>query len=228
MDITSWDSYGLGSEDDIADKIAANAKAQMEERMRKLEKLKLEEEEIEYEVREREDDLEKHIQKRRDLVHEQSQTMTQYLMTISNIEEEKETHINAIKKLDHSLTKLNEMMSDLEVDIDVKDDKLKIEEGVIRLKIKCLHEALEANSQARADLARRDLGCHDTTNITNIGGSSLVDFLVETIEQKEAGLQCPVCLEVAAVPILMCPLQHLICSNCRGQVHISRYNIYTD
>ena len=41
---------------------------------------------------------------------------------------------------------------------------------------------------------------------------------VEKIAREKAGLECPVCLETANIPIYTCPKQHLICSECRPQV----------
>ena len=38
------------------------------------------------------------------------------------------------------------------------------------------------------------------------------------IEEKEANLECPVCLETASMPIYMCLQSHLICSDCRPSV----------
>ena len=37
----------------------------------------------------------------------------------------------------------------------------------------------------------------------------------QKISLKEKELECPVCLDTATAPILMCEEQHLICSNCR-------------
>ena len=37
----------------------------------------------------------------------------------------------------------------------------------------------------------------------------------QRICDKEQELVCPVCLEAASAPILMCEEQHLICNNCR-------------
>ena len=39
-------------------------------------------------------------------------------------------------------------------------------------------------------------------------------FLSETITQKEALLECPVCFDTASPPIFKCSKEHLICSNC--------------
>ena len=44
------------------------------------------------------------------------------------------------------------------------------------------------------------------------------NFLRCFIQQKESELQCPVCFEVAGVPIFRCSKEHLICSSCRFKV----------
>ena len=43
----------------------------------------------------------------------------------------------------------------------------------------------------------------------------LREFIEKEIATKEKELECPICMEIAASPILTCPEQHLICSNCR-------------
>ena len=45
----------------------------------------------------------------------------------------------------------------------------------------------------------------------------LFDYISRKIEEKEKELECPVCLETASPPILMCEDQHLICA-CKPQV----------
>ena len=46
----------------------------------------------------------------------------------------------------------------------------------------------------------------------------LIDFMAKSIEKKEAELECPVCFEIADVPIFMCQQQHLICSSCQPKM----------
>jgi len=54
------------------------------------------------------------------------------------------------------------------------------------------------------------------TNIsTQKQNEQLIRFIDRQIIEKEAELECPVCLETAAAPIFMCSEQHLICSLCR-------------
>ena len=48
--------------------------------------------------------------------------------------------------------------------------------------------------------------------------SNLISFLTKSIEEKEAALACPVCLETAEAPIFMCLQQHLVCSSCQPRV----------
>ena len=56
------------------------------------------------------------------------------------------------------------------------------------------------------------------TEQTNPPSKHLEDFIKKQIAEKEAELECPVCLEVAAPPILMCSELHLICSDCRPKL----------
>ena len=54
--------------------------------------------------------------------------------------------------------------------------------------------------------------------VAEAGNGKMVMFLLELIERKERSLECPVCMEVAAPPILCCSEQHLICSSCQPQL----------
>ena len=53
-------------------------------------------------------------------------------------------------------------------------------------------------------------------------GSSerLLDYLVRSIAEKEAELECPVCLTVveAGAALFSCQLQHLLCAACRPRL----------
>ena len=54
-----------------------------------------------------------------------------------------------------------------------------------------------------------------TIKIPNL---ELLEYIDHQIEDKEKELECPVCLEVASVPIFMCDELHLLCSSCRPKV----------
>jgi len=42
----------------------------------------------------------------------------------------------------------------------------------------------------------------------------LINLLTKSIEEKEAALECPVCLDTAKAPIFTCQQQHLVCNSC--------------
>ena len=46
----------------------------------------------------------------------------------------------------------------------------------------------------------------------------LLDYVNDQIEAKEKELECPVCLEVASVPIFRCEELHIICLDSRPKV----------
>ena len=46
-----------------------------------------------------------------------------------------------------------------------------------------------------------------------------LDSIKRKIADKEKELECPICLEVAFVPIYCCEAQHVICSLCRPKVN---------
>ena len=45
-----------------------------------------------------------------------------------------------------------------------------------------------------------------------------VNFLLNSMEEKQSELKCPVCLETAGGEIFSCVEQHLVCSQCRPRV----------
>ena len=51
--------------------------------------------------------------------------------------------------------------------------------------------------------------------VSEAGNEKMVGFLWDLIEKKQRFLECPVCLEEAASPILCCPELHLVCSSCQ-------------
>ena len=46
----------------------------------------------------------------------------------------------------------------------------------------------------------------------------MLDFLTNSILEKESELECPVCLETATIPIYSCQESHIICSSCRPKL----------
>ena len=57
------------------------------------------------------------------------------------------------------------------------------------------------------------------TAVSDKGGNTdFLSFIEESIKEKENELECPVCLEIARVPIFMCGDSHLVCSTCLPQL----------
>ena len=57
----------------------------------------------------------------------------------------------------------------------------------------------------------------DASSVNNHNNKYL-EFLLKSIKEKEADLECPVCLETAEGEIYSCPEQHLLCSSCGPRV----------
>ena len=54
-----------------------------------------------------------------------------------------------------------------------------------------------------------------------------LESIQRKIEAKEKELECPVCLEVASVPIYCCAEQHMICCMCRPKVKLQSCSLLT-
>ena len=126
------------------------------------------------------------------------------------------------KKLEEEQKKLEEEQKKLQKEqkeIDVEQKQLESEKNVQSDKrkrttdeIKSLEDSLNKFVEATRDLVTKlDLG-------PEIANSNLIGFLTKSIEEKEAALACPVCLETAEAPIFMCLQQHLVCSSCQPRV----------
>ena len=67
-------------------------------------------------------------------------------------------------------------------------------------------------------LAISQIEAEENTVKTVNENKKFIDFMAKSIEKKEAELECPVCFEIADVPIFMCQQQHLICASCQPRV----------
>ena len=107
------------------------------------------------------------------------------------------------KKLEEFITgQINKYKSETsQLEIEVKD-----------LKMKQLNHNEEEVYFSDEDKTSNEVKTVKTPNL------QLLDYIDQKIEAKEKELECPVCLEVASVPIFMCDELHLICSSCRPKV----------
>ena len=95
--------------------------------------------------------------------------------------------------------------------------RVKAEGETITKDLDKLKTDLEQNILATNDLANMEMPAAGAAKVEtpNEGTSRLLDFLSASIKEKEADLECPVCLEPADIPIYMCTEMHLICSACK-------------
>ena len=126
--------------------------------------------------------------------------------------------------MDSQIVKKEKKLKKYEKFMNSELNKDQVEEEKILKELEELKNSLQENKKATEDLLRLD---EDNTN-NNPGQSGpgdairsartqkesnarmLVDFLIKSIKEKEAKLECPVCLVTAEAPIYMCPESHLI------------------
>ena len=95
--------------------------------------------------------------------------------------------------------------------IELKQKELEMEKKSVLAKMK------EANDEIKTLEVTRDLFIKLDLE-PSAGNNKMIAFLTKSIEEKEAALECPVCLETAKAPIFMCQQQHLICFKCRPRL----------
>jgi len=91
----------------------------------------------------------------------------------------------------------------------------KEKENAIKGEIQDLEKKL-SETRNSINYVTSEISVHDrASNKLDEPNKEFLDFIDTQIYEKERELECPVCLEVAEAPILMCSEQHLICSGCR-------------
>ena len=135
---------------------------------------------------------------------------------ITKMKEEQKALKNKCTECDYVLQNLETEKSNLEKSVEIEMENFKTESEVITREIHKLRESYETNMRDRDDLVRRLDAIHlDPGPWTRPGvrpgcQDRLVEFVMRSISEKEADLECPVCLETAEAPIFMCQEMHLI------------------
>ena len=75
----------------------------------------------------------------------------------------------------------------------------------------------EANAEIKTFEVTRDLFTNLQFEPCAVNNKPIA-FLVKSIKEKEAALECLVCLETVKAPIFMCQQQHLVCSKCQPRL----------
>jgi len=112
-----------------------------------------------------------------------------------------------LKKVDAERTKSEQS---------IEKQRVEDDEAVVKKKVKIV--------KLKTRLSEVLTGIENLPNDTLIPPSDgdtpfkcLREFIEKQIAAKEKELECPICMEVAASPILTCSEQHLICSLCRAK-----------
>ena len=135
---------------------------------------------------------------------------------ITKMKEEQKALKNKCTECDNVLQNLETEKSNLEKSVEIEMENFKTESEVITREIHKLRESYETNMRDRDDLVRRldaihlDPGPWSRPGVRPGCQDRLVEFVMRSISEKEADLECPVCLETAEAPIFMCQEMHLI------------------
>ena len=173
------------------------------------------------------------------MIDSQAQSMTSYVCTKVMTEDRKSEYIKEINNLDvdidnlqDKITKMKEEQkalktkcsecdnvllnieiekNNLEKSVEIEMENFKTEGQAITRDIEKLRENYQANLVARDNLVKSlDIIHLDPGPGTEASRDRLVEFVMRSISEKEAELECPVCLETAEAPIFMCQEMHLI------------------
>jgi len=128
--------------------------------------------------------------------------------------------------LDEEIRELDEKLQDLKS----RKQELNLEKRVFDIDV---DEKSEESRSLKHDIdLRKDEIETLRQNITEINmqmeevlktkksSDPLTDHLDKEIAQKSRELECPVCLTVCQPPILRCPLDHLVCQQCRPKLSV--------
>ena len=226
----------------------AGAGPEWDNKMKDLDNLREEKEELQVKIRVKENEFEGLKFKVTEMIDNQAKEMTNYVSDISKTRDEKAQNDKEIKKLKAQIVKVEERQrectarienmeqkkKELEKCMDTEMTKMEAAEVAIAEDIERLNKALCSNIKATEDLARfkfswsvyifesmyffRKDVVRAETTAVGGGTNRMMDFLSKSIKEKEADLRCPVCFETAEVPIYTCQEMHLICSNCRPKL----------
>jgi len=226
--------------------IASKAQAEWENKKVGFEKLQREQEQIENEIKAKEVLLGEHDIKVHEMIELKAKETDKFQGLVANIKEEKQEGLKQIgdldkeiKKLDLQISKVEDQKAKINVSTEQTEDQIekiekkrkKLEKHIelemnsmkkdgekIQESIEKLGSSLSENYRKAENLAILETPKAVAEPKPKENTSRVTEFLVQSIKEKEADLECPVCFESADVPIFMCAEMHLICNRCRPKV----------
>ena len=138
--------------------------------------------------------------------------------TVANIEESKSRLLKEISEID---ARKAQLLRSFEAK-DIVLCRLRTEQNVLS---RTMEESKAKISQMESEveiLESQQLGTKTTLQAlpARPQNQDYLDSISLKIRSKEQDLECPVCLETATAPILMCEDQHLICNECRSETYL--------
>ena len=162
------------------------------------------------------------IEKTEDEKHENTKRITDIDSKLVELEaqtrrlkEDKRRLIGDCDKAEEQMKKYVKKKSKLENFLTSEMKKAQKDGNAIEEKVNSLRQKIAENELALQNLPNEQIHQPAKTPEPN---KQLIDFIDKQIEEKEKELECPVCLEIATVPIFMCLELHLICSDCRAKL----------
>ena len=137
--------------------------------------------------------------------------------SISNIEDESEKMKKRAKCINSEVETLIHEKEAIKASLAENDEKLKEllakkneMDEMVDIEMK---KFKDRETEVREILSRLSVSDPPWPSSTSADGE-MIEFLNQSISEREEDLLCPVCLEVAQTPIFTCPDSHIICSAC--------------
>ena len=126
------------------------------------------------------------------------------------LEERKTELLQRYQQMENNPGQLGEDLTDLEL-VDLEFDIKELEDKIAAV------ESKRTEHSGDSELTVSSLSLAEESAVKEGSGSgsgSMLEFLARNIQEKEAELECPVCLSEASSPLYSCDYQHLVCSSC--------------
>ena len=192
--------------------------------------MRTEDEEVDRRIAEREAMLEERRCDAESIIESKSKEMRKLITDFEVAEDSRSATLKEVSDIDARVEEMQKLRARLLLKCEAKEEVM----SKLTKKRKKLEEFIDSQiskfksetSQLEADLKDLKLNQSKSDNKIMSGevktvespNLQLLHYIDNKIETKEKELECPVCLEVASVPIFMCDESHLICSSCRPKV----------
>merc|ERR1719167_1016235 len=175
------------------------------------------------------------------IIDSKSKEMKNILLQINEVEDQKHNKSKRILAIDAELKELKLERERLVMECSESDEKIKkfsgkkdrlekyisqeltraksegnvIEEKICGLKNKIeeIEKEMQNFQPNETMISKQEKDPGQNSQLLN-NMNKIMMIMNKQIDEKEKALECPVCLEIASVPIFGCSELHLICSNC--------------